>query len=301
MKIAIVILNWNGKKYIEKCLDSVSELRMMNYELRIIVVDNGSIDGSMVLIEKRYKDIEILRSKENLGYAGGNNVGIKYAIENGADYILILNPDTIVDKNLLVELLKPFGTEEQVGLAGPKIYFAKGYEYHKDRYEEKDLGKVIFYGGGIIDWDNILVSHRGVDEVDNGQFDQGCETDFVTGCAMMISKEVINKIGYFDEKYFLYWEDSDYCQRAKNGGFKLWYQPNGLVWHMDSGSSKVGGELHDYFLTRNRMIFGLSYGSLRAKFALVRESFKLLINGRKWQKIGIRDYYLRNFGKGSWR
>jgi GT2 family glycosyltransferase len=118
---------------------------------------------------------------------------------------------------------------------------------------------------------------------------------------MMISKSVIEKIGYFNEKYFLYWEDSDYCLRAKKAGFKLWYQPKGLVWHLDSGSSEVGGNLHDYFITRNRILFGLSYGSLRAKFALVRESLKLVILGRKWQKIGTRDFYLRNFGKGSWQ
>jgi GT2 family glycosyltransferase len=93
MKISVVILNWNGKKYIEKCLDSVSELRIMNYELRIIVVDNASSDGSGDLIEQKYKDIKVLKNKENLGYAGGNNVGLKYAVKNGADYLLVLNPD----------------------------------------------------------------------------------------------------------------------------------------------------------------------------------------------------------------
>jgi GT2 family glycosyltransferase len=239
MKIAVVILNWNGKKYIEKCLDSVLKLEKDNFETEIVVVDNASSDGSTELIEQQYKTIKLLKNKENLGFAGGNNVGLKYVFENGSDYILVLNPDTIVDKNLLVELLKSFETERQIGLVSPKIYFAKGYEYHKDRYEEKDLGKVIFYAGGIIDWKNILASHRGVDEVDKGQFDQQGETDFVTGCAMMISKSVIEKIGYFNEKYFLYWEDSDYCQRAKYAGFELWYQPKGIVWHLDSGSSEV--------------------------------------------------------------
>lgn len=301
MKISVVILNWNGKKYIEKCLGFVLKLEKNNFEIEIIVVDNASTDDSPDLIEQQYKTIKLLRNKENLGYAGGNNVGLKYAIENGADYVLVLNPDTIVDRNLLVELLKTFKKENKVGIVGPKIYFAKGYEYHKDRYEEKDLGKVIFYAGGIIDWDNLLASHRGVDEVDKGQFDQTGETDFVTGCAMMLGTEVISKIGYFDERYFLYWEDSDYCQRAKKAGFELSYEPKGLVWHLDSGSSEVGGDLHDYFITRNRMLFGMSYGSLRAKFALLRESLKLFIFGRKWQKIGIKDYYFQNFGKGSWR
>jgi GT2 family glycosyltransferase len=201
----------------------------------------------------------------------------------------------------VVEMLNIFSTEKQIGIVGPKIFFAKGYEYHKERYGEKDLGKVIFYAGGIIDWKNILASHRGVDEVDKGQYEFADDTGFVTGCAIMISSEVIEKIGYFDERYFLYWEDNDYCQRAREAGFWLWYQPKGLVWHMDSGSSKVGGELHDYFLTRNRMLFGLSYGSVRVKFALIRESLKLLLTGRQWQRIGIKDYYLQHFGKGSWQ
>jgi GT2 family glycosyltransferase len=301
MKISVVILNWNGKNYIEKCLDSVAKLEMDDFEIEIIVVDNASSDGSPELVEKKYPDIKVLKNKNNLGYSGGNNVGLKDAIQNGADYVLVLNPDTLVDKNLLVELLTTFNSGKQIGIVGPKIYFAKGYEYHKERYEEKDLGKVIFYAGGIVDWKNILASHRGVDEVDNGQYEMADDTGFITGCAMMISKEVISKIGYFDEKYFLYWEDNDYCQRARKAGFWLWYQSKGLVWHLDSGSSKVGGELHDYFITRNRMLFGLSYGSLRAKFALVRESFRLLVNGRKWQKIGIKDYYLQHFGKGSWQ
>jgi GT2 family glycosyltransferase len=303
MKVFLIILNFNGKKFISNCLNSVNKLKVENFELKIIVVDNASADGSEKIIESlktKIKNLIFIQNKENLGFAEGNNVGIRYALEDGADYIMILNPDTLVDKNLLIQLIKVAESDKKIGILGPKIYFASGFEYHKERYKDSERGRVIFYAGGEIDWDNVLSKHRGVDEVDKGQYEKIEETDFVTGCAMMIKREVFEKIGFFDKNYFLYWEDSDFCQRAKKAGYKIVYVPLGLVWHLDAGSSKVGGSLHDYYLTRNRLLFGMKYASFRAKFALLRESIKILFFGRKWQKIGIRDFYLGKFSKGSY-
>jgi len=196
-------------------------------------------------LEKKFKDVIVLKNSQNLGFVEGNNVGIRYALKNGADWVLILNNDTTVAPDLLTQLIKQGNLINQSGILGPKIYFAPGFEYHKNRYKPSQRGKVFWYAGGIIDWDNVYCSHRGVDEVDKGQYDPptgGEETDFVSGCAMLVKKEVFDKIGLFDPRYFLYLEDVDFCQRAKKAGFKIIYVSQGKVWHYNASSSEVGGE-----------------------------------------------------------
>jgi len=104
-----------------------------------------------------------------------------------------------------------------------------------------------------------------------------------------------------DDSYFMYLEDADYCQRAKSAGFGLIYYPKSVIWHLNSGSSSAGSALHDYFLTRNRLIFGYKYASLRTKLALARQSLKILFTSpSSWQKQAVKDFYLKNLGKGSW-
>lgn len=153
-----------------------------------------------------------------------------------------------------------------------------------------------------MDWKNVLGRHRGVDEVDSGQFDTTEETDFATGCCMLFSSAGIQKIGLFDEKYFLYYEDSDLNERMKRRNFKILYAPKAVLWHKNAGSTGGSGStLHDYYISRNRMLFGMRYAPWRSKFALFKESIRLLARGRVWQKAGIRDYYKGRFGKGSYR
>lgn len=297
-KIFIIILHFINRQLTCQCLESVKKLNRKGLKTAVVVVNNNPKED-IEDIKKKFSDVVFLETGKNLGFAGGNNVGIRYALKNGADYVLILNNDTTVDKDLLVQLISAMGGSA-VGIVAPKIYFAPGYEYHWKRYKTNEQGKVIWYAGGIVDWQNVLCSHRGVDEVDAGQYDKQTETDFVSGCAMLVKSEVFKKIGLLDRRYFLYLEDVEFSQRAKKAGFRIIYTPEGRLWHLNASSSEVGGELQDYFITRNRMLFGLKYAPWRAKTALIRESFKILITGRKWQKIGIRDFYLRKFGKGSW-
>lgn len=305
-KIFIVVLNWNGKQDTLECLKSINELQVTSYELRVVVVDNGSTDGSVEAIGKSITSTtgitgELIRNKENLGFAGGNNVGIKYALENSADFILVLNNDTLIDKRLLLHLIKAAEKYKNAGIFSPKIYFAPGFEFHKKRYSEKDFGKVIWYAGGIIDWDNVLGSNRGVDKVDRGEYDKVEEIDFATGAAMFIRREVLQEVGLFDEKYFMYLEDADLSQRTKRHGWKVLFVPDAKLWHKVAQSSRIGSDLNDYYITRNRLLFGVRYAPLRTRFALFRESIKLLVLGRKWQKKGVLDFYLGRFRKGSFR
>lgn len=297
LKVTIVVLNWNRWNDTDKCLKSLQQLKISpKYQAEVVVVDNASTDSSSKLISKNYPELPLIVNQENFGYAGGNNVGIKYGLEKNSDYILLLNNDTIVHNTLITELINT-SIEKKAQVVGPKIYFSKGYEFHKDRYSADELGKVIWFAGGIIDWNNIYGSHRGVDEVDTGQYQEVCTTDYVSGAAIFVSRQVFDMIGMLDEKYFMYYEDLDFCVRAKKAGFSLKYAPKAILWHNNAGSTRSGSGLQDYYITRNRLMFGLKYAPLRSKLALIKESTKLLINGRTMQKQAIRDYLTNHLGK----
>lgn len=328
LKIFIVILNWNGVKDTIQCLKSVDSLRSTDYSLNVVIVDNASTDDSVGQIEKylrsfasdtdkisikgavrvsqisnnlRKTQYKFIKNQTNLGFAGGNNVGIRYAMKNKADYVLLLNNDTTVDKGLVAELLKVARKYPDAGAISPQIYFTKGFEFHKKRYKKSELGKVVWYAGGDMDWENVYGTNHGVDEVDAGQFDKVRETDFVTGACVMFSVKALKKVGMFDERYYLYLEDVDLSVQMKQKGWKVLFAPKAKLWHKVAQSSKIGSELNDYFITRNRMLFGMRYAPIRSKAALIKESWKFLLTGRKWQKVGIKDFYLGIYGKGSWR
>jgi GT2 family glycosyltransferase len=301
-KVFVSIINFNGEKDTLMCLDSLDNLSIKNFELNVVVVDNAS--KKIFKTDRKYNNfkLETVRNEENLGFSGGQNLGIKYALAHSADYVLVLNNDVVLDKNLIAELLDTFQKQEKCGIVSPKIYFAKGYEYHKDRYSKEDLGKVIWYAGGEMDWKNVIAFHLGVDEVDKGQFEEEKQITFASGCCMLIKKDVFNSVGFFDEKYFLYYEDNDLSQRAKRAGFEIYFQPKAFLWHLNAGSAGgSGSSLQDYYITRNRLIFGMKYTPPRTKLALVRESIKLFFAGRKSQKLGVKDYYLHNFGLGGYK
>lgn len=301
ISVYISILNYNGAEDTKKCLASLDMIRHEGLDVHVVVLDNGSKD-QLKLDVSSYKqsDVILIQSKENKGFSGGHNDVMRYALDKGAEYIVLLNNDTTVHSNFLEELVKEAEKNEESGAFVPKIYFSKGQEYHADRYKDTERGKVIWYAGGKIDWDNIIGKHIGVDEVDNGQFQKKAETEFATGCCLLLKTAVIKKVGMFDTRYFLYYEDADLSMRIKKNGFSLMYVPESVIWHGNAKSAGGSGSiLQDYFTTRNRLLFGFTYASNRTKFALFRESMRLLKNGREWQKKGVKDFLQRKFGKGS--
>lgn len=302
-KVFISIINFNGKDNTLACLSQLDKIIIKDFKVTVVIIDNGSLEKFDINKSfLRNMPLVFIKNNDNLGFAQGHNVGIEHAIKNGADYVIILNNDTLLDKDFVSKLVDAAERDSRIGIVGPKIYFAKGFEYHKEKYKENELGKVFWYAGGEMDWNNVIGHHRGVDEVDRGQYDKTEETDYVSGCCMLITKEVLEKTKGFDKDYFLYYEDNDLCQRAKKLGFKIIYEPSSVVWHKNAGSAGGSGSpLQDYYITRNRMLFGLKYAPLRSKIALVRESLRLLSVGRKWQKRGIADFYLRKLGKGSFK
>ncbi len=301
--IFVIIVNWNGKEDTLACLASLGKLDApfekaqggQNAKLKVIVVDNASKDGSVIAIHKKFPDVEVIEAGENLGFAGGNNVGIRRALAEGADFVWLLNNDTLVDKEA-VSIAKVFA-DPAVGVAGSKIYFAKGHEYHKDRYAGDEQGKVIWYAGGLIDWDNMYASHRGVDDVDHGQYDTVEQTSFVTGCSMMVRREVFERIGLFDERYYLYLEDVDLCLRAVRAGFKIIYVPTSVVWHLNAGSSASGSELHQYYQTRNRLLLGRRYAPVRTNIALWKEGLRFISSGSPTRRKAVIDALFCRYGR----
>ena len=304
-KIAVIVLNYKQPQLTSDTIRSLLQIDHPKFNFHIFLVNNNSPDNSVNFFEEKFShqpQITIVNSGRNLGYAGGNNFGIKLALKQGYDYCLIINNDVVVDKKFLLYLYKTIKSFKTPAIIGPKIYFAPGFEFHKNRYQKKDLGHVIWSAGGTINWRNVYGSNIGVDQVDKGQFDQtNSNLDFITGCCLLIPKEIFFKIGLFDERYFMYLEDVDFCHRAKLKGFPIVYEPKSFIWHFNSGSSASGSSLHDYFITRNRLLFGLKYTKIRTKFALIREAIKMLFIGRHWQKIAVIDYCFKHFSIGSWK
>lgn len=277
-KVVVVILNYKVADLVVRCVKSIQKSDYKN--ISTIVVDNNSEDGLEEKI-KEFKDTEFIQTGKNLGYSGGNNVGIKKALNGGADYIFILNPDTTITKDTIDILLT---RSEQYGadIVGPKIYF--------------EASKKIWFAGGIFDESNVLGSHKGVDELDKGQCDTDEEVDFISGAALFVKSSVFKRIGYFDEDYFLYYEDSDFCFRAKKAGFKVMYIYKAIVYHGNAKSTGLGSPLQDYYITRNRLLFAAKFLSVRTRFALLREAvrnYKI-----KARRKALFDYLLGNFGKG---
>ncbi len=291
MKVAIITVNFNGKQDTLDLLQSLSKLLTTNYQLLTIVVDNASEDGLVGELVKDYPEVVVLQNGVNKGFAGGYNRGIYYALADGADYVLVINNDCVIkDADLLDELIKTAKSSPKIGIVSPKIYFAPGYEFHKDRYQKSDSGKVIWYGGGSFDWNNIQGVHRGIDEVDSGKYDEKEKTDFVSGACMLIKKEVFEKVGLFNEDYFLYFEDVEFQKRLSEDGFNSYYNGKVALYHKVSQSTTAGSSLTDYYLTRNRLIFGMKYAGFKTKFALVRQAFWQLLFGRTAQRKGILDF-----------
>lgn len=292
LKVALVVLNYKRLGDTLEFLSSASHLKTKGFILETIVVDNGSEDGSQEALSK-LKNIQFLETNENLGFSGGMNVGIRHALKRGATYIIIINNDTICDQDLIINLMK--GTKK-FDIISPKIYFAKGYEFHKDRYKQGQLGKVVWYAGGKIDWENVIGIHLGVDDVDNGQFSKSHQIDFATGCCMLISKTVFEKNGFLDEDYFLYLEDLDFCVRAKKTGFKIGFEPDAILWHRNASSiGGSGSTLQNYYIFRNRLIFASKYASFKTKLALVKHILSKA-NDRTIRKA-LLDFILHKYGR----
>lgn len=265
------MLNWNGWKDTIACVESILDLGHADFSL--LIVDNGSTDGSEERIraflheKKRPQPWEVLQTGANLGYAGGNNAGLRRAMEDGwADYIWLLNNDTVVDKDALSAMLSCFKNDPQTGMAGSKLL------YH-------NRPSVIQGAGGcrLTPWfgNTALIGNDVPDG--KGRHDEKENPDYISGASLLVKKEVIKKIGVFDENYFLYWEDADWGIRARRAGYGLIYCPESRVFHKEGGTCGKTTQLTDYYWVRNGLYFTKKFYPWFLPSALPAYLFKYLV------------------------
>lgn len=234
-----VTLNWNRQEDTFACLASMTELNYPNK--RLLLVDNGSVDGTPQAVAQRFPEVEIIINEKNLGFAAGCNVGLRYALGQGADHVLLLNNDALIDPSALDHLIAPVGP--RVGMVAPKIYYAA------------DPNRIWSVGG----MRHPLTLEKTGDargEIDNDQWDKVLERDYFVGCALLLSRQLLTEVGLFDERFFMYYEDSDLSLRAHQAGFKLLLSPQARVWHkvaVSSGGSDSPNER--YWMARSSVLF----------------------------------------------
>jgi hypothetical protein len=260
-KVSIIILNWNGQEDTIECLESLKHITYPNYE--IIIVDNGSTDGSVECFRKLHPAIKIIENGKNLGFAEGNNIGIEYTLKSHCDYVLLLNNDTTVSPDFLDKMIPVIELNQNIGIVGPKIM-----NYFNPKIAQS-------YGVKVNLW---TVSSHNIQLNDIKCDIKYLNVDYVQGCAILIKRDVIDRIGLLDKKYFLYGEEKDLCFRARESGFDVACVPSATIWHKESVSSKKVSGLKIYFMERNRFLFISKFGSLQQKlFFMVFTIFRIPI------------------------
>lgn len=299
-KIIIVILNWNRPYDTLECLESLKKIDYPHYE--VIVVDNGSSDDSVFLIKQTHPELCLIESEDNLGFAAGSNLGMKKALEKGAEFILLLNNDTIVHPKILSAFAKAAKENPQAAVFGAKIYY----------YDEPTT---LWYAGG-----NVTPSgrcyHIGCGQCDLEKKREKIEkTNYACGCALLIKSAVISEVGMLCEDFFLIWEEIDWCWRIRKAGFDCLFVPEAKVWHKISASFEGGNKAPQwhYYYWRNRLLFLEKHWNFKRRLSFYMRIFPkelFFIFGQlskskenhilyKASLKGIRDYLLRRFGKGS--
>ncbi len=262
-KLAIITVIYKNYSILKDFFDSFQKQTNNNFSVFVVDLTEESQEFS------RPSYATVLKGK-NKGYASGLNIGLKKAIAEGFEHFCFINSDTTVDKAFVNSAYDSI-IKHPGSIVGGKIYYYPGSEYHKDRYSKENLGNIIWYAGGSIDWNSVVGVHRAVDEVDERKYDSFEKTEFITGCLMCFDKKVIDTLGYLDESYFLYYEDADWCVRAKRKGINLYYDPSIIIWHKNAQSTGgVGSKLHQQYQNKNRLKLGLKYAPWRTKANLLK-------------------------------
>lgn len=239
-KIAIIVLNWNGKQDTIACLESIEKLSYPNFE--VIIIDNGSEDDSVCAIRAQFSSYILVENDNNLGFAEGNNIGIRKAMERGANMFFLLNNDTIVATDILERFVETYRAYPEAGILGAKIFL----------YDQKE---VLDHLGGMWNYKTGIFEFIGLRQLDKShQWQIPQELDYVCGAGLIIRRNVIEMIGGLDPRFFLIWEESDFCFRARRAGFKILTCPQAKIWHKVSASF-VGKPHSTYFWWRNRLLW----------------------------------------------
>lgn len=297
----IIILNWNGLEDTLDCLESLSHLKLDDTEMQILVIDNNSWIDPCPVVNEMFPDVTVIRLNQNRGFAGGCNYGIKLAMEAQSDYVLLLNNDTTVHQDFLRFLVACAKSSPKVGIVAPMICYANKPD------------QVWFAGAKSIlelGYFEHQYLNRRIDQVPANPF----ASDYVTGCCMLISASVINSVGMLDERFFAYFEDADFCLRARSKGYDVFCVPNSLIWHKESSSTRKNltegttSPFKHYLFARNRIVMIIKHSNvLQLMFFLVATNTIIMFYylcafavRRRWKKMvwfcrGIVDGVLQRF------
>lgn len=239
--VLVLTLTWNQKDDTLHCLSSLLKMQYPNYS--IVLIDNGSEDGTVEAVSNQYPEVIILQNKDNLGFPGGFNVGLRYALHEKCDYIFMINNDTEVASDLLDKLMR-HAKQTKVGMLSPKIYF----------YDDP---KRIWSVGAMRHPLTFEMTKKGDFEMDKGQWNEVLDRDYLVGCALLIKRVMLVEVGLFDEGYFpIYYEDMDLSLRAKMAGYRLLLVPQARMWHKVSAAAGGSGSPRErYLMARNSIRF----------------------------------------------
>jgi GT2 family glycosyltransferase len=236
--VITVILNTNRREDTLACLASLHKQDYPN--LKTIVLDNACTDGSNEAIRAAYPQVEILSLGQNLGYAGNNNAGIRAAMQQGAEWVFVINEDIVLAADAIRCLVDQAQPDPSIGIAGPMVYHF-------------DQPQVIQSAGGLMDG-SWQAWHRGQNEPDQGQFSQPGLVAWISGCAILVRRPVIEKLGMLDERFFYYWEETEWCVRTRKDGWKIQFVPQAKIWHKGVQVDYRPGPNVTYYATRNRLL-----------------------------------------------
>jgi len=261
LSIAVILVNWKKYNLTSKCIDSLNKSNYKNF--KIILVDNEYSEKSLIDLRNKHKELIVFKEKNNLGFAGGNNIGIRYALENDYDYIMLLNNDTEVKENFILPLVERIEKDHSLGAVQPLIL----------NFSNKSI---IWNAGGKLNKFLGLTSTRLNNNKLNSSIVFDDYTDWISGCCILIKSEILTKVGLLDEKFFNYYEDVDWSLRMKNLGYDLGFVKESIIYHHGSSSSKnkktkegvISSKIH-YFNIRNHILLLKKHKNLFNFFGII--------------------------------
>lgn len=262
-KVFVIVLNWSGWEETLECLASLEKLVYPNYE--VTVVDNGSTDDSVERIRQAYPSIKLVETFENFGFAGGNNLGIRYALAGGAAYVWLLNNDTVVEPNALGEMLDVARRDPGVGAVGSVLYYM----------DERD--RIQVYGGGRVSLRTGMSRHFTVPVPDE-------RLSYIAGVSLLLPRNTLEDVGLLDEDFFMYWEDSDYGFRVRTSGRRLAVAPGSKIWHTESAALGTRSPILDSYFNASAVRFFKKHSSLPIL------PISIGVGGRLLKRVAARDW-----------
>lgn len=272
--ISVLILNWNGKEFLKPLLDSIRRQTIDRGMYEVVVADNNSSDNSVDYIKKQYPEVRIVLNKKNYGYAEGNNLGIDNC---RGRYILVLNTDTKIDKDMLKELYKTIESEKMIGAVVPLMYYM-------------DKSKVICNAGSELTGQDWPVREIGTNQIDSPEYHNMRDISAFCGGAVLLNREMLDKVGLFDSDFFLYFEDSDLSWRGQKQGWKYKINPKAVVYHVSKGST--GGEeskTFQYYVPRNRLLILFKNGSPKNIIRAIAKTILYNVAHPLWRVVVGKD------------